>query len=159
MSQFQDVALQNFNIEIKADGRWYHEGGEIKRLGLVKLFASVLSCDEAGRYWLTTPVERGEIRVEDAPFVIIAMRVAGAGATQNIYLRDNLDEEYLLSAGLPLALRVGDNGHIKPYIMLEKGLSALIKHAVFYEMAEIALACDDQMLVSDGMAFSLEGQG
>ena len=68
-----EIEIQNFDIEIKADGRWFHEGGEIKRIGLVKLFASVLSCDEAGRYWLTTPVEKGEIRVEDAPFVIVAI--------------------------------------------------------------------------------------
>ncbi len=56
--------IQNFDIEIKADGRLFGEGGEIKRTGLVKLFASVLSCIEAGRYWLTTPVEKGEIRLK-----------------------------------------------------------------------------------------------
>ena len=155
MSQFQDIKLQNFDIEINADGRWFHEGGEIKRLGLVKLFASVLSCDEAGRYWLTTPVERGEIQVADAPFVITAMRAEGVGTEQKLYLCDNLDTEYLLSQTTPLEMRATDDGHAKPYLLLEKGLSALVKHAVFYEMAGLALARDDNLLWSDGSAFSL----
>ena len=155
MAQFQDIKLQNFDIEIAADGRWFHEGGEIKRLGLVKLFASVLSADDQGRYWLTTPVERGEIKVADAPFVITSMRVEGEGEQQKIYLCDNLEVEYLLSKALPLELRATKEGHAKPYILLEKGLSALIKHAVFYEMAALALARDDMMLWSDGTCFSL----
>ena len=68
MADITTIELQNFDIEIKADGRWFHEGGEIKRIGLVKLFASVLSCDEDGRYWLTTPVEKGEIQVARRTF-------------------------------------------------------------------------------------------
>ena len=161
MSQFQDIELQNFDIVIKADGRWFHEGGEIKRLGLVKLFASVLSCDDEGRYWLTTPVERGQITVDDAPFVIQSLRCVGKGRAQQIFLRDNLDVEYLLSAKTPLVLRASSRGYAKPYLRLEKGLSALIKHAVFYEMADIALADGDadgaqSLLWSDGVSFALE---
>ena len=160
------IDIQNFDIEIKADGRWFHEGGEIKRIGLVKLFASVLSCDEAGRYWLTTPVEKGEIRVEDAPFVIVGLRRKGRGESQSIYLRDNLDQEHLLSKDTPLHMKAmsgQDGGDAKPYILLDKGLSALIKTAVFYEMADIALEAEapevssDKMPVlwSDGQGFSL----
>ena len=167
MSESDGLLIQNFDIEIRADGRWFHEGGEIKRMGLVKLFASVLSCDEAGRYWLTTPVEKGEIRVQDAPFIISAVRREGHGAEQVLYLTDNIDQEHKLSAATPLVMRTTPKGDAKPYILLEKGLSALIKHAVFYELAEIALEApeetDDEamMLWSDGVAFSLvpdEGQ-
>ena len=166
-----EIEIQNFDIEIKADGRWFHEGGEIKRIGLVKLFASVLSCDEAGRYWLTTPVEKGEIRVEDAPFVIVGLRREGRGESQSIYLRDNLDQEHLLSKDTPLHMKAmgmsgQDGGDAKPYILLDKGLSALIKTAVFYEMADIALEAEgaeplsDNMPVlwSDGTGFSLVAQ-
>lgn len=166
MAEIDALTLQNFDIEIQADGRWFHEGGEIKRLGLVKLFASVLSCDETGRYWLTTPVEKGEIRVVDAPFVIQSLRVDGEGASQIIYLKDNLDEEYRLSSRYPLEMRAQDEGEAKPYLRLEKGLCARIKHSVFYEMVELALAAhearggdseDDEAirLASDGMAFAL----
>ena len=168
MSESDELMLQNFDIEIRSDGRWFHEGGEIKRMELVKLFASVLSCDADGRYWLTTPVEKGEIRVQDAPFIIQSMRREGQGAEQVLYLSDNIDQDHKLSAKTPLVMRMTDKGDAKPYILLEKGLSALVKHAVFYEMVEIALAFHDGpndepdearlMLWSDGVAFALMPQ-
>lgn len=162
MSESDALKLQNFDIEIRSDGRWFHEGGEIKRMGLVKLFASVLSCDDAGRYWLTTPVEKGEIRVQDAPFIIRSVRREGHGREQVLYLTDNIDQEHKLSTATPLVMRATQKGDAKPYILLEKGLSALIKHAVFYELAEMALEAHEEteeealMLWSDGAAFSLE---
>lgn len=169
MSESDALMLQNFDIEIRSDGRWFHEGGEIKRMGLVKLFASVLSCDDEGRYWLTTPVEKGEIRVQDAPFIIRSVRREGRGAKQVLYLTDNIDQEHKISAATPLVMRKTQKGDAKPYILLEKGLSALIKHAVFYELVEIALEAnneanneagneaDEEALVlwSDGAAFAL----
>ena len=163
------LQIQSFDIEIKSDGRWFHEGGEIKRIGLVKLFASVLSCDEDGRYWLTTPVEKGEITVQDAPFVVTKLRQEGSGFEQKIYLTTNLDQEYLLSTTTPLVMRQSGTGDAKPYILLEKGLSALVNRSVFYEMAEIAIGhYDDAIkasdsdeplhLWSDGTSFALVGE-
>ena len=162
MADITQIELQNFDIEIKADGRWFHEGGEIKRIGLVKLFASVLSCDEDGRYWLTTPVEKGEIQVQDAPFIITKLRQDGSGADQCLYLSDNLDREYKLSAAHPLIIRTQEKGNAKPYLSLDKGLTALIKHPIFYEMAELAISANTKTdtgkigLLSDGQLFSLE---
>ena len=43
-----------FDIRIATDGRWFHEGDEIRRIELVKLFASVLMQDKTGEYWLVT---------------------------------------------------------------------------------------------------------
>ena len=40
--------LDEFNIHIASDGRWFHEGGEIRRKAIVKLFASVLTKDAKG---------------------------------------------------------------------------------------------------------------
>ena len=65
--------FEDFEIHIASDGRWFHQGDEIKRIAIVKLFASVLSLDNDGRYWLTTPAEKGEITVEDAPFIIVKL--------------------------------------------------------------------------------------
>src|SRR3712207_9260873 len=45
----------------------------IGRKELVCLFASVLKRERDGSYWLETPVERGRIEVEDAPFVAVEM--------------------------------------------------------------------------------------
>ena len=70
-------------------------------------------------------------------------------------------------------MRLDKAGQARPFIRLEKGLSALIKHAVFYELAEIALAAagegqpldelDEEnlnalVIYSDGAAFSLMPQ-
>ena len=42
--------LEEYEIHIASDGRWFHQGGEIKRIAIVKLFASVLSRDNNGKY-------------------------------------------------------------------------------------------------------------
>ena len=53
--------------------RWWHEGSPIRRIELVKLFATVLRREADGSYWLVTPVERGRIAVEDVPFVAVEL--------------------------------------------------------------------------------------
>jgi hypothetical protein len=63
----------DFSIRIARDGTWFYRGSPIGRKELVCLFASVLKRDEGGVYWLETPVERGRIDVEDAPFVAVEM--------------------------------------------------------------------------------------
>ena len=41
---------------------WYYHNSPIRRLPLVKLFATVLQRDDSGEYWLITPVEKGTDR-------------------------------------------------------------------------------------------------
>ena len=66
----------DIDIRIAGDGTWFHEGCPIGRLPLVKLFASVLTRDDDGDYWLVTPVEKARIRVDDVPFVAVSWRRA-----------------------------------------------------------------------------------
>ena len=47
----------DMDMVIDREGRWIHEGGEIKRPAMVKLFASILVFEE-GDYFLVTPVEK-----------------------------------------------------------------------------------------------------
>jgi len=54
-------------MRIAADGRWYHEGGEITRPAMVRAFASLLLRDEAGQHWLVTPVEKQAIAAMPSP--------------------------------------------------------------------------------------------
>ena len=42
LERLRHVAAQQFDIRIASDGRWFHEGDEIRRIELVKLFASSL---------------------------------------------------------------------------------------------------------------------
>ena len=79
------------DITIARDGRWYHEGGEIKRPALVALFASILRRDEEG-HWLVTPAEMLRITVEDTPFLAVDLEVAGEGVGQQLMLKTNVGD-------------------------------------------------------------------
>jgi hypothetical protein len=118
--------------------RPYHDS-PIRRLPLVKLFASVLR-HENGEYWLVTPVERGRIEVEDAPFVAVEVKAEGEGEAQSLSFRTNLDE--WVTAGPDHPIRVAfaaGTGEPSPYIQVKGGLEALLARPVFYELAERAV--------------------
>src|SRR4051794_16501811 len=63
----------DFDMRIDRNGVWHYRNSPIGRKELVCLFASVLKREPDGSYWLETPVERGRITVEDAPFVAVEM--------------------------------------------------------------------------------------
>ncbi len=150
-----------FDIRIATDGRWFHEGDEIRRIELVKLFASVLMRDKTGDYWLVTPVEKGRIIVDDAPFIICEMLVSsGADLRSNeIHFRTNLDENITLDAAHPILLRPpGYSQGFRPYIEVRNGLLAKLSRPVYYELAEQAEKGPDGRLGvwSQNQHFALE---
>jgi len=132
---------QQFDIRIATDGRWFHEGDEIRRIEIVKLFASVLMRDTTGDYWLVTPVEKGRITVDDAPFVVCEMSVASSvdPRSNEIRFRTNLDESIALDAAHPILLHfAGDSQGFRPYIEVRNGLLAKLSRPVYYQLAEHA---------------------
>jgi hypothetical protein len=134
-----------FDIRIARDGTWYHEGGVIGRKPLVKLLASVLWRDDGGVYWLQTPVERGRITVEDAPFTAVELSVKGEGLGQILAFRTNLDAWVEADSEHPLRVAENpENGEISPYILVRNRLEALILRPVYYELAELAVASPAQ---------------
>lgn len=153
----------DYCMHIAADGRWYHEGSVIERLELVKLFATVLSRDEFGTYWLRTPYEYGEITVEDAPFVITAVEHDkdgrhSADGKEQFVMTDNIGRSHYLGPDKPLIMVAGPRGDMRPYIMFEKRLSALITRPIFYELVEQSvpgLNGNDFGIFSGGMFFAL----
>ena len=78
------VLCDNLDMRIARDGTWFYHGSPIGRKPLVKLFASVLSRDQDGAYWLTTPVEKGRIDVDDAPFIAVALTARGYSRCYNV---------------------------------------------------------------------------
>jgi uncharacterized protein len=140
------AADEAYDIRIGRDGTWYHHGGPIRRIALVKLFATVLRRDAAGDYWLITPAERGRITVDDAPFVAVAVEAEGSGEDQVLTFRTNLDA--LCEAGPDHPIRVAftpDTGEPSPYIKVKGGLEALLARPVFYELADIAVSHGGRM--------------
>lgn len=130
----------DFDIRIAADGTWFYRGSPIGRKELVKLFATVLRRDEAGEYWLVTPVERGRVIVDDAPFVAVEMSAKGHGKAQVLSFRTNVDR--WVEAGPEHPIRVAeapDSGEPRPYIIAWDGLEALILRPVFYHLVDAAV--------------------
>ncbi len=137
-------AIGHFDITIAKDGSWYYRGTPIRRVELCKLFATVLRRENDGSYWLVTPVERGRIEVEDAPFTAVEMDVQGTGGDQILRFRTNLD--HMVDAGADHPIRVqsdDETGEPRPYLAVRDGLEALILRPVYYEM--VARAVERQL--------------
>ncbi|MGD1879930.1 MAG: DUF1285 domain-containing protein [Kiloniellaceae bacterium] len=131
----------SYDIRIARDGTWFHEGGRIGRKPLVRLLASVLWRDDGGIYWLQTPVEKGRIQVEDAPFTAVELSVKGDGRGRSLAFRTNLDDWVEVDSAHPLRVAENpENGDISPYILVRGRLEALILRPVYYELAELAEA-------------------
>ena len=141
LERLRHVAAQQFDIRIASDGRWFHEGDEIRRIELVRLFASILVLDDKGDHWLATPAEKGRITVDDAPFIIRDITVkTGARSHQNeICFQTNIDETVLLDIKHPLKLRAAaQSSDLRPYIEVRDGLLAKLSRPVYYQLADYA---------------------
>lgn len=127
-------------IRIARDGTWWHEGQPITRPGLVRLFASVLRREPDGSYWLETPVERGRITVEDAPFVAVELGSRGAGRDRVLTVRTSLDESVMIDRDHGLRAVTGADGTTLVYATIRPGLEARLLTQPFYALVEMALA-------------------
>lgn len=132
------VALDNcgdLGIRIDRNGRWFYHGSPINRKEMVCLFASVMSRDPEGRYWLTTPEERGTITVDDVPFLAVEMFTCQCGRDRVISFRTNVDELVTVDAEHPLRIaECPQTGEPMPYVTVRDGLEARLTRAVYYEM-------------------------
>lgn len=145
------------DMRIARDGTWYHAGSPIGRKEMVRLFSTILRREPDGGYVLVTPVEKLDIAVEDAPFVAVEMKAEGDGHDARLAFRLNTGD--LVSADAGHALRFDQTADgPRPYLHVRDGLEALIARAVYYELAERALAADDDPvgLWSNGCFFALE---
>ena len=130
---------------IKRDGVWLYRGTPINRKELVCLFASVLKREADGSWWLETPAERGEIQVEDAPFVAVELDWSGCGRDQRLSFRTNVDQ--IVDAGPEHPLRVSHDlltCEPTPYLRVREGAGSLavearINRAVYYELVALAV--------------------
>ena len=133
---------------IRRDGSWLYRGSAIGRKELVCLFATVLRRDEAGKFLLETPAERGLIEVEDAPFVAVELGWSGSGPNQVLTFRTNIDQ--VITAGSKHPIRVAFDVlscEPTPYVHVRDGaglfpLEARIGRAVYYELVALAEPCE-----------------
>ncbi len=126
------------DIVIKASGQWMHEGSPIGREALVRLFSTVLRLDPDG-YHLVTPAEKLRIVVEDAPFVAVKVETATNARGPVLRFTTNVGDEVEADAEHPIRVETDlESGEPRPYLMVRRGLEALIARPVFYELVDMA---------------------
>jgi len=127
----------DIDMRIARDGTWFYMGTPIGRERLVKLFSTILRHDEDGKYYLVTPVEKVGIRVDDAPFLAVAMAVEGEGRNQVLTFTTSLGDSAVAGAEHPIRFVIDkESGEPAPYVHIRARLEALINRAVFYDLVE-----------------------
>lgn len=151
VEQWHPAASSDSLMTIRADGRWFHDGGEVRRPAMIRAFAGLLRRDTDGQHWLVTPHERQSIAVEDAAF--IAVDVARQGDA--LAFRLNTDDLVLAGPDHPLVAR-GDAELPALYLGVRHGTEARINRSTWLQLVDLAQA--DLTLDSQGVRFSLVPQ-
>jgi uncharacterized protein len=126
----------DIDMEIAADGTWFYQKTPIGRPALVKLFSGILK-REGENYFLVTPVEKVGLRVADAPFIAVELKVDRA-KEQTLAFRTNVDD--WVEAGPGHALRFvpeSATGGLKPYLHVRRELWAKVTRALFYDLVAL----------------------
>lgn len=139
----------DLDMRIARDGTWFYEGTPIGRFPLVKLFASILKLED-GKYFLVTPVEKVGIVVEDAPFVAVDFEQTEAG----LEFHTNVEDRVTAGPDHPIrVVRDAETGEPAPYVMIRRGLEALIDRKSFYRLVDLGEVQGDWFGVESGGSF------
>lgn len=143
----------DMDLVIKANGEWWHEGGQMTRESLVNLFATILWKEDNNgviEYFLKTPVQKIRIQVEDAPLLINDVGIVNEGNNRWLEFTTTtgdvvrLDDEHTITLK---AYNPTDNDtidqqaamdmQVRPYMPVRNGLDALVGRNTFYHLTEI----------------------
>ena len=143
-------------MRIARDGTWFHDGRPIRRPAMVRLFSTILRREPDGRHVLVTPVEKLEIEVESTAFRAVDMQTEGERRARKVALKLDSGDALIVGADHPLRVCDSDAGP-SPRVLVRHGLEAELSRAVYYELAEIALAegAEPPGIWSDGAFFAL----
>lgn len=129
----------DLDMEIRRDGTWFYLGTPMGRMGLVKLFSSIIRKD-GDQYFLVTPVEKVGIRVVDAPFVANDFTVSGEGLEQVLTFTTHVDDVAVAGPDHPIrVVRDAETGEPSPYVLIRANLEALIDRKTFYRLVDICV--------------------
>lgn len=145
------------DIRITRDGRWFHDGGEIKRERMVRLFSSILRREADGSHVLVTPAEKLTITVEDTAFMAVELKSEGEGTERKLAFRLNTDDLVIASADHALSFTQVE-GEPRPILQVRAGLEARLSRPVYLELADMAINGGDTPpgIWSEGAFFSME---
>lgn len=139
-------------MRIAGDGKWFHRGGEISRIAMVRAFSTLLTRDDSGQHWLVSPFEKLTIAVDDAAFVATDLRVDDGA----LAFRLNTDE--FVIAGPDHRIRAtGDPEVPALYLLVRRGCEARLNRSTYEQLVQHALDLGDELLAvtSGGARFSL----
>ncbi len=149
LQKWTPTRITSFDIIIKDNGDWLHEGKKITRQSLVDLFASVLWAevhDGQKRHFLKTPTDKYEIKVEDAPlFVNTVDKVNQNGDEWIVFGTTNGDSIILDDKPLYFKTTIHDGiTNDRLYIDTRFNLTARIDRNVFYHLMEFGALTQEQ---------------
>ena len=148
VAQWNPKVNGDSRMVIKADGRWFHDGGEIRRPAMIRAFAGLLRRENDGRYFLVTPAEKQLIEVEDAAFIATDV------AAQDGALTFKLNTDEVIVAGPDHSLVARGTAELPAiYLFVRNGCEARINRSTWLQLVE--LADTDLTVTSQGSRFSL----
>lgn len=172
LSEWHPEHTTDMDLVIKANGEWWHEGGQMTRESLVSLFATILWKEDTNgvtEYFLKTPVQKIRIQVEDAPLLINDVGIVHEDDQRWLEFTTTTGDVVRLDDEHPITLQAyhpksaaheTDDEHIRPYMPVRDGLHALIGRNTFYHLTEIGELTEEQgetilTLQSGGKSYSL----
>jgi len=149
----------DIDIRIDKEGRWFHEGTEVERESIVRLFASILRREADGAYYLVTPGEKWRIQVELLPLVVSDINALTNGEGQPC-LQATLNTGKHIILDCDHALYLEKRMDNIAAIHLPHGLGALFSRSAWYRLVEMAEMREGRACVfSAGEVFPLENTG
>jgi len=137
----------DMDMIIRKDGTWWHEGGQVKREELVRLFASILK-REGDDYFLVTPVEKWRIQVEDRPLLVTMVQDDAEG----VRLLTNGGDTFVVSADHPLRVSLLDGVEV-PEVLVRSDLWARCSRNAFYQLCDLAVEVNGCLGIHSGGDF------
>jgi hypothetical protein len=128
------------DLVIRANGEWWNDGVRLTREPLIKLYSTVLWREEdaeGDRYYLKTPAEKIQIRVEDAPLLVVDVNQVEDVGQVFIRCTTKTGDVVIVDAEHPIVMRTFNNegvDEIRPYIRIRRNLNALIHRNAFYHL-------------------------
>src|SRR5690606_41684413 len=94
---------------------------------------------------LASPVERGRVEVEDAPFVAVVMIAESEGPAQTLRFRTNVDDWVTADRDHPIRVETApETGEPSPYLLVRDGLEALFARSVFTDLDDLPVEEEDR---------------
>ena len=144
----------DLDMRIANDGTWFYMGTPIGRPALVRRFSTILK-REHRKHFLVTPIQKVGIRVDDAPFMAVEMRIETDTRGRLLRFRTNVDDWVPCEAGHGLRFKRAADGGLTPYLHVRADLWAKVTRALYYDLVDMG---EERMIDGEEM-FGVESGG